>query len=121
MFIRKLIRHIIVLEKIGYIWPLPQRKYPKVSKKLQTLYRWYRLVYRTIIPLLQHFTIFCALYVLLKPPEKNLIIYGTVITHAVLFFYATSLEYREIEESEKSGFLGRLFLMDLDFDGKKIT
>jgi len=51
-------------------------------------------------------------------PEKTFIIYGTAISQAALFFYGLSLEYREVEESEKSGFLGRLFLMDLEFDGK---
>jgi len=118
MFIQKYFPHIIMLEKIGFFWPMPQRKYPKVPKKLQTFYRWYRLIYRTTIPWFQYFSIFCALYVLLKTPGKTLIIYGAVITHAALVFYGTSLEFKEVEESEKSGFLGRLFLMDLDFDGK---
>ena len=120
MIIQKYFPHLIVLEKIGFLWPLPQRKFPKVPKKFQTFYRWYRLIYRCFISFALYFCLFCAFYVLFKTPGKTLLISGEVTTYATFLLYAISLQYQEIDDSERSGFLGRLFLMDMEFDGKKL-
>jgi len=121
MFIQKTFRHLIVnvLEKFGFFWPLPQRKYPKVPKRLQKFYRWYRSIFRTVFPFLQIYMAFCGFYVLIKIPGKTIITYGSVFSHLAASLYAISLQHCQIRNSEKSGFIGRVFLLDSKFDGKK--
>jgi len=117
MFIQKLFGHLNVLEKFGFFWPLPQRKYPKLPKKLQKFYRWYRFTFRALFPFLQSYMVFCGVYVLFTIPRKTLVTYGSVFPHLTASLYAISLQYCDVENSEKSGFLGRVFLLDLEFDG----
>jgi len=100
-----------VFEKIRFLWPLPQRKFPKVPNTFQTFYRWYRLIYRCFISFALYFCLFSAFYVLFKTHGKTLLISGEGITYATFLLYAISLQYQEIEDSERSGFLGRLFLL----------